>query len=456
MFRTTAVAAALLFITISSNVSALGLGEIDMQSALNQPLQANIGLTSAAGVDLSQVKVGIASAEAHQRAGLNRPRALGKLRFQVERDSSGRAVIRVSSTDNIREPFLEFMLELSWPNGRLMRQYTVLVDPPLTMPAAPAIPAAPVSTTLRATPVAEAPARRYRSPGTTGAARPPAAPTTGQSASSYGPVKRSETLWSIAKNVRPDNGVSMEQMMIALLRANPNAFVDNNINSLMAGATLRIPSRDEIASISAETARNEVNQQSRAWSQAQSGVQEPVAEESAAAVAAQAEPAPETVVTTESKLQLTPPEDDVSQGGATAGDPLAGEAETGSRDIEQQLALASETAEANRAQSEELQSRLTELEDQLVTMKRLLELKNDQLASMQNQQATAAAAAENPPPAELEQPVAADEAQTVAQDNAETEAAASNKAPDSDGIVNKLMDNPILAGLGVLVAMLLG
>ena len=130
----------------------------------------------------------------------------------------------------------------------------------------------------------------------------------------------------------------------------------------------------------------------------------------------------------------------------------------GNSSIQQQLALAAETAEANRAQSEELQSRLTELEEQLVTMKRLLELKNDQLASMQNAQATteAEAVTTSPAPAETDQAVAADETQAASQDSAEAEVPAGNKAMESDGIVNKLMDNPILAGLGVLVAMLLG
>jgi len=456
MFRKTAVAAALLFISVSSNAFALGLGEIDMQSALNQPMQASIGLTSAGGTDLSQIKVNIASAEAHQRAGLSRARILGNFRFKVEQDSRGQPVIRVSSTETIHEPFVEFMLELTWPNGRLMRQYTVLVDPPLTMPAAPAIPAAPLSGATRATPVAEKPARRYRpSSAAPTTARAPATYDTGQPASSYGPVKRDETLWKIAKRIRPDSGVSMEQMMLALQRANPNAFLNNNINNLKAGATLTIPSREEIVSISARDARSEASRQFQAWKEGEASTPEIPMEEAAPVVVDQEETAP--VVTTESRLQLTAPEDDTAQSAATAGDPQAGDAETGSSDITQQLALATETAEANRAQSEELQSRVTELEDQLATMKRLLELKNDQLANIQNLQATAEAE-DTPSTAESDEPVVANATEATAQETVETEAQADagKKALESSGIVNKLMDNPILAGLGVLVAMLLG
>jgi len=452
MFRKTAVAAALLLIAVSSSAFALGMGEIDMQSALNQPLRANITLTSAGGTDLTKIKASIASAEAHQRAGLSRPRILANLKFKVEQDSRGQAVIRVSSTEPIHEPYLEFMLELTWPNGHLMRQYTVLVDPPLTMPAAPAIPAAPMSSMPRATPVVTEPARRYRPSGTaTTTARAPAVSATGQSASSYGPVKRSETLWTIARQVRPDSGVSMEQMMLALQRANPNAFLNNNINGLKAGATLTIPSREEITSISARDARNEASRQFQAWKEGQASTPDVAVAEPAAVAVAQEAPADE--VTTESRLQLTAPDVDAIQGAATAGDPQASDSETGSGNIEQQLALAAETAEANRAQSEELQSRVTELEDQLATMKRLLELKNDQLATMQNLQ-TSAEAEESAVPAETEQPAPADDSQASAQDS--DEATASKKAPESAGILNKLMDNPILAGLGVLVAMLLG
>jgi pilus assembly protein FimV len=460
MFRKSAVAAALLLVSVTSESFALGLGEIDMQSALNQPMRAVIDLTSATGTDLSQVKVSIASAEAHQRAGLARSRLLGNFRFKVEQDDRGRAVIRISSTDTIHEPFLEFMLELTWPKGRLMRQYTVLVDPPLTMPAAPAIPATPVSSAPPATPVAAEPVRRYTAsrPATTAARAPAASSSGGYNASSYGPVKRSETLWTIAKQVRPDSGVSMEQMMLALQRANPGAFLNNNINNLMAGATLTIPSREEILSVSASEARDETNRQNQAWKTGTTVTEDvavgEVAElatdaETAPAVAATEEPAPE--VMTESRLQLTAPEDETVQTAATAGDPQADATESGSNDIEQQLALATESAEANRAQSEELQSRVTELEEQLQTMKRLLELKDDQLASMQNQQADAAVETEETPlPAEVEAAAGPEEAAKGA------EAADEEASLEAGGIINKLMDNPILAGLGVLVAMLLG
>ena len=122
MFKKSAVSAALFFITASSNLHALGLGEIDMQSALNQPMDAVIELTAAGSTDLSKVNVTLASQAAHQRVGLSRSRILNEFDFNVEQDRQGNTVVRISSHGAVHEPFLEFLLELTWPNGHLLRE----------------------------------------------------------------------------------------------------------------------------------------------------------------------------------------------------------------------------------------------------------------------------------------------------------------------------------------------
>jgi pilus assembly protein FimV len=465
MFRKSAVAAALLFISASPDTYALGLGSIDMQSALNQPLAAVIELTSATGTDLSQVKISLASREDHQRAGLSRTRILSDFRFNVETGSNGQPVVRISSHDAIHEPFLEFMLQLEWSNGRLLRQYTVLVDPPVTIPAAPAVPAAPVArapapvTYETARPVAARPA-------VTAPARSVSTPAATPAADSYGPIRRNETLWDIAKRLRPDESVSIEQMMLALQRANPHAFMNNNINHMKAGVTLKIPERNDIAAMTRREATAETRRQYAEWKAPREVPQqqqpaEVTAAESTAAETAIAEtateaatPAEEMPVTTEARLQLTAPEDEAVEGVATAGDPgtTAASPDDTSK-LSQQLALVSEEAEANRAQSEELQSRVNELEQQIATMQRLLELKSDELASMQQLAASEPAVTE--PAVESEPEVATTEA-------AATEAVAvagvdsQTVAEKARGIINRLMDNPMLAGLGALVAMILG
>jgi pilus assembly protein FimV len=465
MFRKSAVAAALLFISASPDTYALGLGSIDMQSALNQPLAAVIELTSATGTDLSQVKVSLASREDHQRAGLSRTRILSDFRFNVETGSNGQPVVRISSHDAIHEPFLEFMLQLEWSNGRLLRQYTVLVDPPVTIPAAPAVPAAPVArapapvTYETARPVAARPA-------VTAPARSVSTPAATPAADSYGPIRRNETLWDIAKRLRPDESVSIEQMMLALQRANPHAFMNNNINHMKAGVTLKIPERNDIAVMTRREATAETRRQYAEWKAPrevpppQQAAEVPAVESTAAdttmaeTATEAATPAEEMPVTTEARLQLTAPEDEAVEGVATAGDPgtTAASPEDTSK-LSQQLALVSEEAEANRAQSEELQSRVNELEQQIATMQRLLELKSDELASMQQLAASEPAVTE--PAVESEPEVATTEA-------AATEAVAvagvdsQTVAEKARGIINRLMDNPVLAGLGALVAMILG
>ena len=456
MLKKSAVAAALFFTTVSSNLYALGLGAIDMQSGLNQPMNAVIDLTSASGTDLSEIKISIASKEAHDRTGLSKHRILSDFKFSIEQDARGNAFVRVTSTDTIHEPFLEFMLELQWPNGRLLREYTVLVDPPVTMPAAVVAPVAPVS--RAPAPVTQAPVRQSRS--ATAPVRTAAAPA--GSANSYGPVRRNETLWDIARRTRPGNDITVDQMMHALLRENPRAFVNNNINRLKAGVTLNIPDRATISAITASEAIAESRRQAQEW---QDGQTAPV--EEAAPVASPDSDVAEPEVASDARLQLTAPEDEAVAGAATAsaGDPQAAEGQTAS-DAGKQLALATEEAEASKAETQELQSRVNDLEKQVETMKRLLELKDDALAGMQDQVA-ADGQAEMPEtdapgvPQESDVIEMDEQAAAEVEDVVEPEAAIAPVAePDAvdqpRGIVNKLMDNPVLAGLGVLVAMLLG
>jgi len=449
MYRKSAVAAALMFITASSELHALGLGNIDMQSALNQPMNAAIELTSAAGTDLSRVTVTLASQAAHQRLGLSRSQILNDFDFRVEQDASGNAIIRVTSQGAIHEPFLEFLLELTWPNGRLLREYTVLVDPPITMPATPAAPATPVSS-LSAPKQAAQPQRRPAQPASVYSSTPaPAA-----YADSYGRIRRNETLWSIAEKLRPGTDITTHQMMLALQRKNPQAFTDNNINNLNAGATLKIPSRDEILSVSASEAFREAQRQYTEWEQAQAAqATEPVQDTVAAA---ETDFEPDAVVAAESRLQLMAPDSDAVDGMASAGDPLETDdsvTEASAEILNQQLALATEEAEASKAQSTEYQSQVSELEEQVETMQRLLELKDEELASMQQKLSS-----END--AESELPLPAEAVQETAQEMPAAEATAIAAIDDTRdeprGIINRLMDNPLLAGLGALIAVLLG
>ena len=504
MIRKAAVALALLLLTVSIRLNALGLGEIEMQSALNQPMKADISLTSVAGVDTSQIKIALASREAHERLGLSRAKILNNFKFEVVGDGGGMAVIKVSGTEPVREPYLEFLLEMVWENGRMVREYTVLVDPPVTMPGTPVAPVAPVVPAPAVVPAVSQPARQARPVAQT-------APTTYRPAvgkriaDSYGPVRREEALWSIAQKLRPDGDITIQQMMIALLRANPQAFPDNNINNLKAGSTLKIPGREEILALSARQASAEAGRQYDEWLDRRNAARvlasKPAVEETAAVeepvVDMPARPvAPETRA--EAQLKLTAPEGDPVAGSATSSGEavVPGSEAAGDESIRQQLALAAEEIEAGKAQSDELRSRVVELEATIKRMERLLELKSDPLASLQNNAGNMdvepvpgdEAVEDTVLDTEVEVPVAetgeevpagsdgeiaametgdtaeAEDA-TEGEDATEAEDAAPEEVTADDaelpvsetrGIVNRLMDNPVLAGLGVLVAMLLG
>ena len=262
MFRKSALAMAMLGALATGNVVALGLGEIELKSSLNQPLNAEVVLLSATDAELQELKVAIGSSAAFEKAGIERPLFLTKLRFEVRTNADGKPVVRITSRDAVQEPFLDFLLELSWSKGRLLREYTVLVDPPVTMPAtAPAL-QAPVAQPLAPSAGATG-SFQLASRVTHTAQMPPVSVGPGEYS-----VRRNDTLWKVASQVRPDTGVSIEQTMLGLLRANPEAFQDNNINNLKAGYILRVPSREDMMSVSRAEAFGESRAQYAAWREA--------------------------------------------------------------------------------------------------------------------------------------------------------------------------------------------
>ena len=359
------MAMAMLGALATGNVVALGLGEIDLKSSLNQPLNAEVALLSATDAELQELKVAIGSSAAFENAGLERPLFLTKLRFDVKTNADGKPVVRITSRDAVQEPFLDFLLEISWSKGRLLREYTVLVDPPVTMPAAAPALQAPVAQQL--TPSARAtgsyqPARRV----THTAQMPPVSVGPGE----YGPVQRNDTLWKVASQVRPDTGVSIEQTMLALLRANPEAFQDNNINNLKAGVILRVPSREDMMSVSRAEARRESRAQYAAWREAR-GLLQPAPSQGATQLSAPA---------AESRLELVSP--DTAEGGAATGS-AQNDAEL--QKLQSELLMANEAVEEQRRQGEDMSSRLSVLEEQIINMQRLIQLKDDELARLQAQ-----------------------------------------------------------------------
>ncbi|MGM0595258.1 MAG: type IV pilus assembly protein FimV, partial [Pseudomonadota bacterium] len=187
---------------------ALGLGEVKLHSALNQRLDANIELLSVAANEADDIEVSLASAEAFSRVGLERPAVLRFMEFDVQQGEDGRYFIKASSQEIIREPYLDFLIEVRWPNGRMLREYTLLLDPPVShREDAPAIttPDSGESRSSEST-ASEEPDSPPPAPAATQTDTTPRQPAAAapQEGVSYGPVKSSDTLWAIARQLRPN------------------------------------------------------------------------------------------------------------------------------------------------------------------------------------------------------------------------------------------------------------
>ena len=289
-----------LVLLLSSEVWAIGLGDINLDSALNEPLRAEIELLSATPEELSNLVVSLASADTFDRYGIDRPYYLQEIEFNVLSNGPNGPVVQVRSRSPITEPFLTFLVEATWSSGRLLREYTVLLDPPTYAP--PAVQQAPaVEAPRRATPTDSARIERqqppapapqpepqpeprpepvqpaYTAPPSQPAPQPepvadepsyeePSYEESSYSATSGGDVyvERGNTLWGIASRMRPDSRLTMNQTMLAIFEANPQAF-SGNINKLKAGVSLRVPSADEVFQISRGDAFSEVKRQNEEW-----------------------------------------------------------------------------------------------------------------------------------------------------------------------------------------------
>jgi pilus assembly protein FimV len=267
--------------SVSFQAEALTMGRLNVLSALGEPLRAEIDVTEISGSEAEGLRVNIAPASAFNAAGVNYNNALADIRIALQRRADGRYVIRLNGNRPLNDPFVDLLLEANWNTGRIVRDYTVLLDPPghrqssavpiaptapqVTAPSrslapAPLPPVAPAAAPpVAQAPVAATPPRRQR-----GAAPTPDA--TLRSGSGGGDqqvtVKPGDTASRLAAAYKPAD-ISLDQMLVALLRANPNAFIGGNINRIKAGAVLEMPGTSQTSGIEAGEARRTVTAQSR-------------------------------------------------------------------------------------------------------------------------------------------------------------------------------------------------
>ncbi|HVQ34139.1 MAG TPA: FimV/HubP family polar landmark protein, partial [Lysobacter sp.] len=433
--------------------AALGLGQIQVKSKIDQPLLAEIPIISSDPAELEQLQARLASPDTFARIGLEPPTgAAADLDFSVALDDRGRPVIRVTSNVPVRQPLVTFLVEVDWGNGRLVREYSALLDAPRTVaaPAQPPIqapvvapsnvierpvaaapvappepePETPAPTDDKATaaaPAEDAPAEAPRpdttaiaptpepTPDPTPVARP-AAPAIAERPDQV-TVGAGQTLSQIATEVGP-RGYTLDQTMLALLRANPDAFVRGNINLLKSGAVLRVPAAQDAAELAPAEAAVVVRDHLEQWRTLRAPAPQP-----AAVADAGAEPAPATntkIASTASgraarnagaRLEIVPPSSGAHTPGSRSGASAGGEGDM----LRQELQETKETLAAKNAEVDELKSRVAELEKLQQDQAALLQLKDSKLAAAEQRLAQAntaktAAPATTAQPAQPAQP----------------------------------------------------
>lgn len=449
--RQLVLACGLTSLVLSPCVSALGLGEVKLKSTLNQPLEAEVKLLDTRDLTAEQILVALASPADFERNGVDRLFFYTEFQFQVDLAAADGPKVVITSRNPVREPYLNFLIEARWTAGRLLREYTLLMDLPTfdedgstqaVQTAVTSTPAQPSRTTT-STPKAS-PSSGY----TSEARQASAARQPNLSGDEY-EVRSNDTLWEIALRARPDSSVSVHQSMMALYRANPEAFINGNINRLRRGQVLRIPDASEMKSLNKSEA---VNQFTQATGDSDSGAQLNASRRTSSPRTESAE--------VSGRVKLAAPSSGASSTGQGSG------ANDGAgRALESELAVTLEELDKSKAENTELSSRVKDLEAQIQTMERLVEVSNEKLRALQvaaGQPATEAPVTPvSEPPATTVEPVA--EVAAVASSEAAASSVAAVPPPQpappkkvivppkpEPTLVDTAIENAPWIGLGVL------
>jgi pilus assembly protein FimV len=423
----------------STQAAALELGQIQVKSALGQPLLAEIPVNPESPVELQNLTARLASAEDAAQAGVAAGPTI-PLQFAVVDGANGKKVIRITSAAPVNDPYLDLLVEVNNAAGKSLREFTILLDPPtgVSHVAATAAPtqAAPKSSRRTATPATSSTSQASAAAPTPAPEPKPAKPKPAAApraaAGSTLPVESGQTLSGIAHETAPE-GVDINQMLIALKQANPDAFYRDNINALKSGVVLRVPSREDAQAMAVAAAAAEVRRQNSDW---RSGAARTATTVADAGTRANATSAPTTGGQAGDHLALVPAKEgsDNAAGKGGKGD----KAEKGMATLHQDLLRSQESLASLQQQGDELKSRLKDLEDINGKNERLLSLKDNEIADLQRKLGEArkakgmpAAAAVTPAaaasaPAKPEAAKAADETVVKADQPAATPAAASS------------------------------
>ncbi|WP_316655336.1 FimV/HubP family polar landmark-like protein TapV [Ralstonia condita] len=421
--RWSAVAfAAASLLLIQPAAQAAGFGALHVRSNLGQPLQAEIDLTGVTPEEAQNLVAKLATPDAYARAGLTYNPIVSSLRASLVRQSDGNYVVRLRSTQPVAEPFVDVLVDLNWASGHISRAYTFLLDPvgsnhsaqnfaptpvvQATTPGAAETTSAPASQSPAPAPAAAAPARPARQ-----AARPqqaaPAAPAPNAAPGGSYTVQRGDSLYDIASTAaQGQEAVSLDQMLLALYRNNPNAFIGGNINRLRTGSVLKVPSQTDAQKVSPREARREVVAQTSGFAGYRNRL----------ATAAEANAATDTDSARQQSGSVSARVQDQATPAASGRDELR--LSKADRTAKASAAARDEELVAKEHALKEMESRVAQLERNLADMQRLVELKNAELAKAASAAKPAAAGA-----------APSTAAAVVAAANAPAPAAASASAP---------------------------
>jgi pilus assembly protein FimV len=386
MNRTLKLSIMLALATGGGHALAQDLGSVQVRSTMDQPLVAEIPLNGVSG-KTDNVHVTLASEEAFSRAGLNRGGLPVALSFVVGKNASGQPVIKVTSTAPVRDTYLDFLVEVSTDGNKVVREITMLLDPPGT----PASTAGTTASTPAAKPsrTSDVPSRvPAQSESAPAPARAAAAPSSAGDTSVT--VQHGQNLSTIARD--HTNGADLNQVLLALHKANPDAFYRDNINALKTGAVLRIPSADDVQAQSVAAALTEVRRQNEAW---RSGTARSPSVVADAASTGAAQGTAKAAAPANDRLAIVPSKEGGDAASTRAGT-KDGKGDAQVAGLKQELTTSQESVASLKQQGAELKSRIGDLEEINTKNQRLISLKDSEIAELQRKLAETRKAAGQP------------------------------------------------------------
>ena len=404
------ITVALCMALVPISVFAAGLGKLNVMSGLGEPLKADIELISVTPEELSSITAAIASEEAYATQGIEKPASHNTIKVNVSKNASGAPILKLQSAQPISEPFLDMLIQVDWASGRLLREYTVLLDPPGYTGEADAS----TTTTTQAPRVKSSDStpsgsmqndsmsgdsmsgdNTTSSPSTSKKSKKAKKLIKAESTEDMMPVgdatggdyvtNRGDTLAKIARDMKPE-GVSLEQMLVGLYQTNPDAFQAGNMNRLKVGQIIRPPSEEALNSITRKQASREIKVQTANWNAYRNKLAGIVAESAPSDSEANTQSAGGKIKTAAEDKSMS------SSAGAkdvvklSAGDAAASKANSENvKSLQDKVTALQEEATSREKSVKEAQDRTASLEKQIADMQKLLALKSGAMSDLQKQ-----------------------------------------------------------------------